>query len=401
MKQIHRSAFLLALLVLFSLWIGCKKDDDTTGPPPAPAPTDYGNLTNKLSRYVAIGNSITAGYQSAAVSGRDQVYSFPKLLANHVGAPLEQPLFKEPGVGSRQRLVSLTGPVIVSETSVFPTDPQPYVNTPPAGAYDNLGIPGAVLGDILNTTDYAAQANPPRRNPFFLLVLRSSAIGRNILAQARSRNPTFMTCWIGNNDVLGYATSGGLSGTNLLPPAGTLPTEVSIFTGLYSQLLDSLKAIVDTNLVVANIPDVTSIPYFTTVGPSIRAALPAGIQFRYQRGTNRGLSFDSTRFAEATAPLITLPGISYASLLGRATGKFYRDNNITTLPAGIDTTKPFGFHPQNPWPTALTLDAGEITIAQAAVTGFNSAIASLAAARRIAVVDANAVLRSATTAAGL
>ena len=27
--------------------------------------------------------------------------------------------------------------------------------------------------------------------------------------------------------------------------------------------------------------------------------------------------------------------------------------------AGIDTTKPFGFHPQNPFPDALVLDAGE------------------------------------------
>jgi hypothetical protein len=45
----------------------------------------------------------------------------------------------------------------------------------------------------------------------------------------------------------------------------------------------------------------------------------------------------------------------------------------------------------------LTLDNGEVATAQAAVTAYNTSIATLAAPRRIAVVDANAVLRTATT----
>jgi hypothetical protein len=161
----------------------------------------------------------------------------------------------------------------------------------------------------------------------------------------------------------------------------------------------SLRAIT-ANVVVANIPDVTSIPFFTTVGPSVKAGLPAGIYLRYQRGTNRGLSFDSTRFTESSPPLLLLTGITYASYLGRAGGqgggKYYRDNNITPLPAGIDTTKPFGFHPQNPWPGVYTLDATEQAACATAIAAFNASIKTKAEAKGFAVVDINGIFKTIT-----
>jgi hypothetical protein len=103
---------------------------------------------------------------------------------------------------------------------------------------------------------------------------------------------------------------------------------------------------------------------------------------------NNSVAFDSTKLTEANPPLITLKGMAYAPLLGQPTGKFYRDNGITPGP-GIDTTKPFGFHPQNPWPDALVLDAGEQTTAGNAVSAFNSTIATVAAAKNAGLVDMN------------
>jgi hypothetical protein len=148
-------------------------------------------------------------------------------------------------------------------------------------------------------------------------------------------------------------------------------------------------------IVVGNIPDVRSIPFFNTIGPKVAASLPAGIYLRYQKHGVTGPSFDSTRFTEATPPLICLTGSTYASLLGRVggqgAGQWYKDKGYPALPAGIDTTLPFGFHPQNPWPDALTLDASEQTTAGAAVTAFNSTIASVAASKNAAVVDMNAI----------
>lgn len=342
-----------------------------------------------VKKYVAIGNSLSAGYQSNGLYQSAQVYSFPNLIAKQLtlaGASLgtfEMPLYSDPGTpdatgkASRYEIISLVGPVIGPKglTAGAP------INTALARPYDNLGIPGAVIFDFLDTTSFAAKAGPPRSNPLFALVLRQSALGKNILAQAKALQPDLVTFWLGNNDVLGYATSGGVS-----PSA---PTSAGIFTALYTQALDSLRAALpNAKIVVANIPDVRSIPFFNTIGPKVAAVIPAGVYLRYQKHGNTSMSMDSTRLTETGAPLITLTGSPYASLLGTATGKWYRDKGIPVA-APIDTTKPFGFHPQNPWPDALTLDASEQAVAGDAVTAFNATIATVAAAKGAALVDIN------------
>lgn len=373
----------LAVVLVFALaLVGCKKDEGTTTPQETPWSAGSADFT----RYVAIGNSLTAGFQSNALSSRDQAYSFPNLLAQAFRtSDFQQPLMREPGVGARKRLVSLTGPVIVDEVGVNPLDPSSNLNVALPRPYNNLGIPGAVVFDMLDRPTSFQAKSLARQNPFFALIQRDTAFGRSVVEQARRLQPTFMTCWIGNNDVLGYATSGG-SGA---------PTPAAQFDALYSQLMDSLRAITP-NVIVANIPDVTAIPFFTTIGPSVRAALPPGIYLRYQKGSNTGPAFDSTRFTESTPPLLLLTGSTYASLLGRGGGqgggKYYRDNNITP-PPGIDTTKPFGFHPQNPWPGRLTLDADEQAVAAAAIAAFNSTIRTRAEAKGFAVVDVNGIFR--------
>src|SRR5690606_35221482 len=82
-------------------------------------------------------------------------------------------------------------------------------------------------------------------------------------------NPTFFTNWIGNNDVLSYATSGG-TGVNqegnidVTTYGGNDITDPQVFPLVYSTLIDGLTAN-GAKGVVMTIPSVTSIPYFTTV----------------------------------------------------------------------------------------------------------------------------------------
>jgi hypothetical protein len=109
---------------------------------------------------------------------------------------------------------------------------------------------------------------------------------------------------------------------------------------------------------------------------------------------NTSLAFDSTRLTETNAPLITLTGSPYASLIGHPTGKWYRDHSYPALPPGIDTTKPFGLHPQNPWPDALVLDVTEQATAGASVQAFNTVIAGVAATNKAVVVDINGFFTS-------
>jgi hypothetical protein len=84
-----------------------------------------------------------------------------------------------------------------------------------------------------------------------------------------AQDPTFFTLWIGNNDVLGFATSGGtgIDQTGNLDPStygGSDITDPNVFANVFNTLLQTLTSN-GAGGVVANIPDVTSIPFFTTV----------------------------------------------------------------------------------------------------------------------------------------
>ena len=301
----------------------------------------------------------------------------------------------------------------MSEPSVDPV-PASNLNIALPRPYNNLGIPGSILFDMADETDFGLKS-VARGNPFFALILRDAALGNSVINQTRNLQPTFITAWIGNNDVLGYATSGGTSGTNtIIGDPFTLPTESVVFASLYPAMLDSLAAS-GADIVVANIPDVSSIPFFTTVGPILSGSVPwgfvaalhaaaglpaTGIIYESSTGINIGLPFN-IGFADSSAvrngtTLFTLLGQTYALLLGVPTGKYYVDNGIDPGP-GIDTTQAFGFHPQNPFPDAFVLDPAEIIIATDAVDAFNGIISTEAVSRDIAVVDFNTFLKNLLT----
>ena len=398
MKTINKLSLSVLLAIIF-FFAGCADKSTLTDPSTATVATGTANF----SRFVSIGNSITSGYQSSSLYQDGQMYSFPNQIAGQVKTSYVQPLVANPGIGGRIDIQSLnlsTGSVVLYTN---PANGGAPLNSNYAAPFNNLGVPGAVLGDVIHTTDFVAQAAAPRNNPFFQVVLRSSALGTSIFEQAKVLQPTFLTLWIGNNDVLGYATSGGTS-----PSA---PTTVTQFTALYGELVGSIKASLPTTKVaVGNIPSVTSIPFFTTVGPMVGMALKAELAgvlpasallttpvFVYQKhegGTGVGVA--SINDLLSGSVLLTLVGSNYAPLIGTSTGQFWRDHGVTN-PAGIgiDTTKPFGLSATNPFPDALVLDPAEITNAVNAVAGFNSAISNLVSSEaNFALVDVNALLNS-------
>jgi len=82
-----------------------------------------------------------------------------------------------------------------------------------------------------------------------------------VMLDALNQAPTFYTIWIGNNDILLYAIDGGdptVSGESVTP--------TMMFTGAYVLLIGNLKSTSpNAKGVLVNIPDATTIPYFTTV----------------------------------------------------------------------------------------------------------------------------------------
>ncbi len=380
MKKINK--FLLLFVFSFAIaFIGCEDRNEITVPEVSTGDADF-------TRFVVVGNSLSAAYQNGTLYESSQKYSFGKLIADQVGADFAQPYYSDPGAGGRLEIASFnedgTPNIVPNANTGQPT------NLEYPAPYNNLGIPGAWLADALFATNandcVTGQAGSP--NPYFDLVLRG--LGTQ-LQQAKALNPTFLIFWLGNNDILGYAGSGGVYAHN----------DVNTFTALYSMALDTL-ATTNAKVVVANIPYVTATPYFTTIGPkvglAIKDAVDAGLAVGvyYQKNGEFG-PVPATQFVDYNGlfqlqVILTLAGSKYAALIGQPTGQYYRDIGLDPALVGVDTTQPFGLHPLNPYPDAYTLDEDEITEVKNTIDGFNNAIATLAAAHNYPVVDVNAFL---------
>ena len=423
---IKRTAPALALLGLGLA--GCQPTIEA--PAASPGSADF-------SSYIAVGNSLTAGYSDGGLYREGQLNSYPSILASQFakagGGNFVQPLFTEAqAVGSGYLgLLGFTVPTATSLsspiTSIVTSTTNPIATlavrggTAQAPLYtqfldpvNNLGVPGIRMSDI-QTVGYGST----RGNPYFERLTPAASAGQTYLqrvqATVASLNPTFFTEWLGNNDVLGYATAGG--GANFITPLPTFTTNAGL-------VLDALVA-GGAKGVVSTIPDVTGIPFFTTVGPSYRANLdlnkvPVAVApFIYTTGilapgqpntrvTTATLS--SIRDASGTGTLLlTLTASPYLRLYGTPSGKYWRDFYQQAKPSlpptvpnlavflltlGVDTLKPFGQHPGNPFPSTLVLDPTEQTTVANATIAFNTALISAANARNLAVFDASSFFRS-------
>ncbi|MDT8323280.1 MAG: hypothetical protein RRA94_04135 [Bacteroidota bacterium] len=334
----NNTRILSALLVAVVMLSACAEDTPIADP-------SLGEINPNV--YVAIGNSLTAGFANGALYESAQAYSYPKLIARAVGTPeFVQPLIPDPGTGNLmiwqgfaaggRPLISYNGNVLSAPSNI----------AHPA-AYHNLGLPGAVLYDALDVTDITERATQ-RGNPFYMLIMRDQEnFGNSLLDQAIVLDPTLLTFWLGNNDVLAYAASGGTRGTNTGIggfPQGTRPTERAAFRAMIRNAFTGIQTLLpDTKVLVGNIPDPTVAPLFTTVPRKIpNPTDPAQLLDVYYRTSSNTVG--------------TVGPEDYVLLTAQA-----------ELGQGV------GLHPQNPLPSQYVLDATEVEIVHAAVRGISTA----------------------------
>ncbi len=217
------------LLGLLLLALGCH-DEGLLPPDPT-----GGAL---FARYVAIGNSITAGYQSGGINATLQQQAYPVLLAKAMGTPFNLPLLRDPGCP----------PPLVNILTGRRLDDQPdgfcaYRQVPPPRIINNVAVPGAKVAGMINLIEGTAADTMK----LFLLG------GRTPLEVAAEARPTFVSVWIGNNDVLGAAIAGN--------PA--LITPVNTFQQRYTQMLNELQAMGVQGGLLIGVANVTVIPHFS------------------------------------------------------------------------------------------------------------------------------------------
>jgi hypothetical protein len=244
-----------------------------------------------FSRYVAIGDSYTANVTNGGLYSEGQQQSYAAIIARQlelVGGKVgfDQPLMAGNGTGYLQLLGldangnPVTQPVPATEignpagfTALCPsTEPLYYLTRAaaiPAEGFQNLGIPGLRVTAITEQ-NYGNQTNPlntntARLNPYFERTLQPGDAS-SYLSVIRKSNPTFFTCWIGIDEILEYALSGGTCTAPLsVMPAD--PPAANSYTVKVRMLLDSLEEN-GAKGIVANIPYVYDFPYFLRVDNS-------------------------------------------------------------------------------------------------------------------------------------
>ena len=379
-----------------------------------------------LTKYIAIGNSLTAGQGDGGVYREGQLNSYPAIMAEQFktvgGGEFTQPLFTEEqrnGTGYL-RLAGFNAqgsPITANVTeNLAIRSASPRLYTKYLEPINNLAVPDIKVADV-KTAGYGSTQG----NPHFERITPDNNASQTYLQRIQqSTDHTFFSMWIGNNDVLSYATSGGAFSGGVLNSATRTITPTGTFDANYSELLTALTAGGQKG-VVATIPDVTAIPFFTTVGPSVQQLLAAnnipGLVALTGSGSSRIQIGAAQINAAQNGVYFLLTSSAYAPLVGQPTGKYWRDLARQVSPsqdplavraqlAGlllafqVDTTAMFGLSVGNPIPSALVLDAAEQQNVRTATEAFNNIIKAQANARGLALFDANTYFNTVKTGFG-
>ena len=249
------------LFLVAATFIACESDDETTTVVEEPLTAGSADF----SKFVSVGNSLTAGFSDGALFKDGQSGSYTNILAQEF-AKVGGGEFKIPFMADNIGGFSISGnqaPSPLGVRKIFngcgPADVSGLSGTvlgasiAASGPYNNAGVPGAKCIHLL-IPGYATA------NPYFGRIATNPT--QTVLNYATSQTPTFFTLWIGNNDVLGYALNGGDATLDQITPSAGGPGVG--FDASYNAIADGLTA-TGAKGVVANIPYVTSIPMFTTI----------------------------------------------------------------------------------------------------------------------------------------
>jgi hypothetical protein len=242
--------------------------------------------------YASLGNSVTAGYQSGGINDSTQRMSYPLIFATAANTRFAQPSLAMPGCAppidnflTLHRVTPIGYPPSTSTSCYLRTE------SSVTGAINNVAVPGAASVDPTASVSL-------NQNALTTFILG----GATQVQRAAQVNPTFVTMWIGNNDVLSNALSGCLTPTPSCSATGM--TSVPNFITNYKNDVNGLRAIASLKgAAVFGVLDVTNLPTLFQA------------QLLHSPG---GFSVDSAIFAAASGGPFVLDASCYNSTPGSA-----------------------------------------------------------------------------------
>jgi hypothetical protein len=397
-----KTRYILYFAVILFLASSCKPEVDDFTPESGSA---------DLTSYIAVGNSLTAGYADASLYASGQEYSYASILAQQFAHAGGNGTFKVPMMPTEDGVsphVTAAGLYFTTKLVVgYSTDclgnnslaPVPAVTNPDQaklagelttsvaseGPFNNIGVPGVKVAHLL-------APGLGMLNPYYGRFAENPATDA-LIGEVAKVNPTFFSLWIGNNDVLGYASSGGIepiTPMNGAPGVG--------FAASYTAVLQTIMASADKGA-LANIPDITSAAFFTTVptnpivlseqwmvdglnaayatynGAMEQMGLPYRIEWHL--GANPMVIAD----AEMGIPV---PALNIRQI---------NSDEMVLLTIPQDSIKCAFWGSQKPVPNQYILTTKEIEKVQSATWVFNNFIKDMAEQYNLAYVDFNALMK--------
>ena len=353
-----------------------------------------------FTSFLAVGNSLTAGYADAALYLPGQEASLPNILSKQFtfvgGGDFKQPLTVDDfgvgfdGITPVPKYVLGPSTDCLGVTSLGPirapvaVDLANLQSVAAGGPYNNIAVPGVktfhfFFDQLAMVNPYYARFAPDANTPLINLTAGIDA--------------SFFMLWVGANDALGYAMAGGAADSLTNPGVFAYAYDNIVKACIVNQpgVYDEAKG------VVANIPDILSIPFFSFMSTKIpynslelTAEQAAGLEMLYGF-----YGYDFTFQAGYNAFVVQNSDGTW----GRMTAD---DHFVMTIPsdsmqcngmgvANPDTQEPF------PIPHKYILDKEEIADIRLHVDLYNATIYESATLYNLAYVDMAKVLEETAT----
>ncbi|MDQ6871381.1 MAG: SGNH/GDSL hydrolase family protein [Gemmatimonadota bacterium] len=306
--------------------------------------------------YVALGNSITAGYQSGGIVDSTQRQSYAFLLASRMGTQYHYASLAKPGCPA---------PIINFNTQARPTGAPPCALRSTSSITDilnNVAVPGA------SSYDPTAVNGTPFSNALTTFILG----GKTQVQRALDAKPTFVSIGIIGNDYLSFAVQDGRTAAL----AGITP--VATFTANYDKTIAQL---------LAGAPDVKGVIMANVLptNPPIMFAAAAMSNPAFKTG------FDAQAGTTTTLdPSCTAGGAGATSLINTFLAHQIRAGAhppiVACVPGGASGTLPA------PIGDILILDPTEQTTINTIVNGYNAYLQNKANSINFAYYDPNTLL---------
>jgi lysophospholipase L1-like esterase len=286
---------ILAGLTAFALCACSVNRGPAIAPNPFPTTSALPNATGQavLAKIVGVGDSLTAGEQSDGLVGvtapnplygpganqsvnpeivATQPFGFWADLYNQVNgagaATGVLPLIQNPGIGTFLVLThsgSLVSPQTScggSNASAFSIPGALSTRVNPSATPLDLGVPGQLVHEALYQVAPQGPCQAVSAGPGSVFQAETTAFypvlanfnGLSQVQAARSLHPTLTTVWLGHNDLLKYALSGGAFGPT---PASSIQSDLATIVQTLQQA--------GSQVAIGNLFDVLLAPLFVAI----------------------------------------------------------------------------------------------------------------------------------------